>query len=184
MVLVDMPYKEAYTETEETMEALSEYESFTNNTVAFLDEVLPTAVWNLLPATELLYEAYKKWSVNVNPSGKILGRNEFIASVKMYVKSHTRTCPDYEWEWTDSTRTRNYIDLDICDPIASDYDILPFTVVVHTGNGYQMLKEKYSGLKRRNATILQPDDEDVCGDVADDVFNDVADNTDDLKGEN
>ena len=177
MVLVDMPYKEEYTETEETKEALSEYESFTNNTVAFLDEVLPTAVWNLLPATELLYEAYKKWSVIVNPSGKILGRNEFIASVKMYVKSHTRTEPDYEWEWTDSTRTINYIDLDVCDPIASEYDISPFTVVVHTGNGYKMLKEKYSGLKRRNVISLQADEED---DVCDDVLEDVAD---DLKGE-
>ena len=113
----------------------------------------------------------------MNPSGKILGRNEFIASVKMYVKSHTRTEPDYEWEWTDSTRTINYIDLDVCDPIASEYDISPFTVVVHTGNGYKMLKEKYSGLKRRNVISLQADEED---DVCDDVLEDVAD---DLKGE-
>lgn len=93
----------------------------------------------------------------------------------MYVESHLRTNPDFEWEWTDSTRTENYIDLNICDPIASEYDISPFTVVVRTANGYKMLQEKYSGLKRRNIAISQPED------VEDDVLDDVAD---DLKGEN
>ena len=174
MVLVDMPLKYEFTETMETREALEVYESYTDNVVSFLEDVLPMAVWNLLPAEALLFEAYKKWCVKVNPSGEILGRNKFFASVRMYVESQLRTNPDFEWEWTDSTRTENYIDLNVCDPIASEYDISPFAVVVRTANGYKMLQEKYSGLKRRNIVILQPED------VDDDVLDDVADN---LKGE-
>ena len=50
-VLITMDYRDTFTETAESKAALYEYESYTNTVVAFLDEFLPTARWNLLPAT-------------------------------------------------------------------------------------------------------------------------------------
>lgn len=165
MVLVDMPYRTCFTETKETRDALAEYESFTNSVISFLDEVLPMARWNLLPAGALLYEAYKKWYCEVSPSGKILGRNEFISSVKEYVASRIKTNPNFDWEWTNSTRSDNYINLNFSEPIAKEFEVEPFLRAGGYGNYYRsLLKEKYSGLKRRSFAMANPDmDDDLKG---------------------
>lgn len=158
-VLITMDYRDTFTETAESKAALYEYESYTNTVVAFLDEFLPTARWNLLPATELLYEAYKVWYRNVSPSGNLIGRNDFIDSLKNYVLMETKENPQFPWEWTDSTRSKNYIDLKVSEPIAKEFGIDPFLRAGGCGNYYShLIKEKYSGLKRRNFVV--PNDND------------------------
>lgn len=160
-VMIDMDYRDTFTETAESKAALSEYESFTNSVVAFLDEVLPMARWNLLPATELLYEAYKVWYRSMSPSGNLIGRNDFIDSVKTHVLMKARENPQFEWEWTDCTRTKNYINLNASEPIAKTFEVEPFLRAGGYGNYYSyLLKEKYSGLKRRNIAIQNTNDKE------------------------
>ena len=82
MVLVDMDYREEFTETTETKKALELYVKTTNSVVAFLEEILPECKWDLLPATDFLYEAYKSFYKSTNPSGRVMGRNDFHDSVR------------------------------------------------------------------------------------------------------
>ena len=151
MVLVDMAYREEFTQTAATKKALEMYVKTTNSVVSFLQEILPECKWDLLPATDFLYECYKVWYKEVSPSGKVIGRNDFIDSVKEYVTTDENA--KLEWEWTDSTRSKGYIDCTEPEPLLNRYNIAGF--ILHPYGSYprgDRLKEKYSGLKRRSAT--------------------------------
>ena len=162
MVLVDMEYREEFTQTAATKAALELYTKTTNSVVSFLKEILPECKWDLLPATEFLYEAYKNWYREFVPSGKVIGRNDFIDSVREFVA--TDEVAKLEWEWTDSTRSKGYIHCDSPEPLLDRYDLTAFmddrSCVGYGNRGYvnrefvfePRLKEKYSGLKRRSAT--------------------------------
>lgn len=162
MVLVDMQYREQFTETAATKKALESYVKTTNSVVSFLKEILPVCKWDLLPATDFLYEAYKKWYSDFVPSGKVIGRNDFIDSVREFVATDENM--KLEWEWTDSTRSKGHIDCDSPEPLLDRYDLTAFmddrSCVGYGNRGYvnrefvfePRLKEKYSGLKRRSAT--------------------------------
>ena len=165
VVLVDMPYRDSFTETSRTIAALHDYLLNSNSVDSFLEEVLPQCVWNLLPATDLLYEAYKCWYRKTSPSGSTIGRNDFIDSVKDYIFRKIKCNPKFEWEWTDSCRWNNYIDFSLAEPLVSSYTIEPFWGVYQAlhyhcmyGNGtpdYSKIHTKYSGLKRRNVAQSQ-----------------------------
>lgn len=156
MVLVDMEYREQFTETAATKKALESYVKTTNSVVSFLQEILPECKWDLLPATDFLYSAFKSWYREVSPSGKVIGRNDFIDSVKEFVATDENM--KLEWEWTDSTRSKGYIDCDKKEPLLDRYDLTAFMdntfgAYVNREFVYEYrLKEKYSGLKRRSAT--------------------------------
>lgn len=156
MVLVDMDYREEFTETSATKAALELYTKTTNSVVAFLEEILPECKWDLLPATDFLYSAFKSWYREVSPSGKVIGRNDFIDSVKEFVATDENM--KLEWEWTDSTRSKGYIDCDKKEPLLDRYDLTAFMdntfgAYVNREFVYEYrLKEKYSGLKRCSAT--------------------------------
>ncbi len=156
IVLVDMQYREEFTETAATKKALELYTKTTNSVVAFLQEILPECQWDLLPATDFLYAAYKNWYREFVPSGKVIGRNDFIDSVKEFVATDENA--KLEWEWTDSTRSKGYIDCDTPEPLLDRYDLTVFMddrsgVYVNREFAYEYrLKEKYSGLKRRTVT--------------------------------
>ena len=156
MVLVDMEYREQFTETAATKKALESYVKTTNSVVSFLKEILPECKWDLLPATDFLYSAFKSWYREVSPSGKVIGRNDFIDSVKEFVATDENM--KLEWEWTDSTRSKGYIDCDKKEPLLDRYDLTAFMdntfgAYVNREFVYEYrLKEKYSGLKRRSAT--------------------------------
>lgn len=172
MVLVDMDYRESFTQTAATKKLLDMYVMATNAVVAFLEEILPACRWDLLPATDFLYEAFKFWYKKTFPSGKVIGRNDFIDSVKEFVA--TDPVASLEWEWTDSTRSKGYIPCPSYEPLINEYDIVAFA-----DNNYypgdtrrtcvreNKLKDKYSGLKRRipsaaagavNGTTVTPTD--------------------------
>ncbi len=156
MVLVDMDYREEFTETAETKKALELYVKTTNSVVAFLEEILPECKWDLLPATDFLYEAYKSFYKSTNPSGRVMGRNDFHDSVREFVATDEKV--SQEWEWTDSTRSKGYIDYDKKEPLLDRYDLTAF--MDNRFGGYAnrefvyepRLKATYSGLKRRSAT--------------------------------
>ena len=157
MVLVDMEYREQFTETAATKKALESYVKTTNSVVSFLKEILPVCKWDLLPATEFLYEAYKNWYREFVPSGKVIGRNDFIDSVREFVA--TDEIAKLEWEWTDSTRSKGYIHCSVQEPLLEEYNLISFMRHKAGSCGVQRifayeprLKEKYSGLKRRSAT--------------------------------
>lgn len=157
MVLVDMEYREQFTETAATKKALESYVKTTNSVVSFLKEILPECKWDLLPATEFLYEAYKNWYREFVPSGKVIGRNDFIDSVREFVA--TDEIAKLEWEWTDSARSKGYIHCSVQEPLLEEYNLISFMRHKAGSCGVQrifayepMLKEKYSGLKRRSAT--------------------------------
>lgn len=156
MVLVDMDYREEFTETAETKKALELYVKTTNSVVVFLEEILPECKWDLLPATDFLYEAYKSFYKSTNPSGRVMGRNDFHDSVREFVATDEKV--SQEWEWTDSTRSKGYIDYDKKEPLLDRYDLTAF--MDNRFGGYAnrefvyepRLKATYSGLKRRSAT--------------------------------
>lgn len=163
-VLVDMDYREAFTETAETRTALKAYVTATNTVAAFLDEILPQCKWDLLPATDFLYEIYKEWYRRISPSGKVIGRNDFLDSVKDYVGTSLdhKSC----WEWCDSCRSKGYIDETVKEPLLEEYDVRIFTNPRYPSHiGYaEVLKEKYSGLKRIS-TVATTDEEKKGGEA-------------------
>lgn len=157
-VLVDMEYRESFTETSLTKSALSEYRLYSNSVYAFLEEILPRCKWNLLPATDFLYEIYKVWYRKTVPSGKVIGRNDFIDGIKEYVNSSLKENPSFEWEWTDDTRSNGYIDPTVREPLLIEYQITTMATPMNisTNRPYpNNLKLKYSGLKRRKVVAVQ-----------------------------
>lgn len=162
-VLVDMEYRESFTETSLTKSALSEYRLYSNSVYAFLEEILPRCKWNLLPATDFLYEIYKGWYRKTVPSGKVIGRNDFIDGVKEFVNSSLKENPSFEWEWTDDTRSNGYIDPTVREPLLLEYQITTMATPMNisTNRPYpNNLKLKYSGLKRRKVVAVQGADDD------------------------
>lgn len=162
-VLVDMEYRESFTETSLTKSALSEYRLYSNSVHAFLEEILPRCKWNLLPATDFLYEIYKGWYRKTVPSGKVIDRNDFIDGVKEYVNSSLKENPSFEWEWTDDTRSNGYIDPTVREPLLLEYQITTMATPMNisTNRPYpNNLKLKYSGLKRRKVVAVQGADDD------------------------
>lgn len=161
MVLVDMPYRDAFTDFKFTQDALKDFQSSTNSVNAFLDEILPNCVWDLVPATDYLFNLYRLWYKDYSPSGKVIGRNDFIDSVKKYVDTALKENPNFEWEWTNCTRWKGYIDFRKEDRNVKEYRLLPFYLYNGKSSYYSddavfTLKEKYSGLKRRVVTIQAP----------------------------
>jgi len=154
MVLVDMDYRDEFTKTKDTQNALQAYITVSNSVVAFLQDILPECKWDLLPSTDFLYEAYKNWYKQNVPSGKVIGRNEFLDDVRDYIRNDPGASA--EWEWTDCTRPQGYIDCSVQEPLLTEYDLQAFQDNTYPPNSIQRqyacqskLKVKYSGLKRR-----------------------------------
>lgn len=145
-VLVDMPYQDSFREPACAKKMMQQYTLITNSVDAFLDEILPQCQWDLLPATDFLYEGYCNWYRSVHPGGNPVGRNDFIEGVKDYVNNPDNNC---EWEWTDSTRSKGRMDWP--EPLLLDLNIKSMRLSWHNPTGGQVgtnVKTKYSGLKR------------------------------------
>lgn len=159
--LVDMDYRDRFTETELTKATMLEYLGKANPVATFLEEILPKCSWDLLPASALLYPAFIQWFRAVNPSESPMGRNEFLREIKQYINTVLKSNPNYEWEWTDCTRWEKRIDITKYEPIVDEYDIEPFKTVISIysrgcslPNLDEIMPNTFSGLKRRN-TVLQ-----------------------------
>lgn len=162
-VLVDMPYKDSFSEPECCKKMMREYALITNSVDAFLDEILPQCKWDLLPATDFLYEGYCNWYRSVHPGGNPVGRNEFIEGVKDYINNPDNNS---EWEWTDSTRSKGRMDWD--EPLMVDLGIRSLYYDAYDASRHierpTKLKLKYSGLKRlipSAQNTARPDEEEA-----------------------
>lgn len=153
-VLIDMDYRDSFFEPQCTKDAMQEFERQNEAVSMFCEEILPQCTWDLLPATDFLYEVFREWYKKTAPSGKVIGRNEFIESLKDYVNANND--PNFEWEWTDSTRSQNYIS--DYEPLLVDYNIHLFSDTMLGWPSSRRLKSKYSGLKRRSFALQADDD--------------------------
>lgn len=86
-VLVDMPDYYEFSEPDACKEILKEYQEFNDPIKAFLNDVLPKFQWDFVP-NKCLYELYKNWSKENNPSGKTSSKNTFYADVEEAVKGN------------------------------------------------------------------------------------------------
>lgn len=143
-VLIAMDYRNTFYVPSCSEAAMKTYEMENESVSTFCDEILPQCKWDLLPATDFLYAIYKQWYKEVCPSGKLIGRNDFIEDLKDYIKGKG------EWEWTDSTRSHGYIDPNKPEPLLIKYALPAFR---SDNDPWRRsfptkLLEKYSGLKR------------------------------------
>lgn len=157
-VLIDMAYRDCFTENSLTKAALQEYVLMSNSVDQYLSEILPEARWDLLPSTSFLYAGYLSWLKKNSPSARPCGRNDFLQSVRSFVATDPQA--SQEWEWTDSTRTQGYIDCNVQEPLLVEYDMTdlqndnygptsPWRTFTHPSK----LKTKYSGLKRKMQSV-------------------------------
>ena len=63
---------------------LDEYKIFNDPVRAFAEDILPRCQWDLLPFT-FLYDVYKAWYKNTNPSGIIISNQVFIQDLEKVV---------------------------------------------------------------------------------------------------
>jgi putative DNA primase/helicase len=65
-----------FTVPQECKDLLNDFKAYNSNVQEFFNEVAPRFSWDLIPNT-LAYLMYKNWMAINNPSGGILGRNQF-----------------------------------------------------------------------------------------------------------
>lgn len=148
-VLVDMPYRDTFSEPESSKALLKKFILTSNSVDAFAEEFLPQFKWDLVPSTfmyDLYKESYRRW----HPNGKSVGRNEFYSELRNYVKKHKDNC---EFEWTTSTRTDGRMDCG--EPLILEYNLREYmnqrylnTSDVDKLTRPTLLRDKYEGLKR------------------------------------
>lgn len=161
-VLVDMPYRDTFSEPESSKALLNEFVLTSNSVNAFAEEFFPQFKWDLVPST-FLYDLYKESYTRWHPSGKAMGRNEFLKELKDYVKNNHNNC---EFEWTTSTRSAGRMDCG--EPLIMEYNLRDYmnqrylnTSDVDKMTRPTVIKEKYEGLKRiipRNNAVVLTDD--------------------------
>lgn len=150
-VLIDMEYRENFTEPESSKKLLREFEEISNSVFAFCTEILPECKWDLLPAEKFLFAMYTSWCKRINPAGTPAGRNTFIKGVKKFVGDDKNNS---EFEWTESTRSQGRMDW--AEPLLLEYKIETFLNRQYSNSmdnskicTPQFLNVKYSGLKRK-----------------------------------
>lgn len=156
-ILVDMPYRDTFSEPQSSKKLLDEFVLTSNSVDAFAEEFLPQFKWDLVPSTflyDLYKESYKRW----HPSGNAIGRNDFLKELKDYVKNPKNNC---EFEWTTSTRSAGKMDCG--EPLILEYNLRDYmnqrylnTADVDKLTRPTVIKEKYEGLKRiipRNSAV-------------------------------
>ena len=180
LVMVDMPYFDSFTQTASTNAALNMYLKHTNPVATYLDEILPEAQWNLLPATSFLYDGFKTWYRRISPCGKVCGRNDFLDSVKSVIRNNPVFAS--QWEWTDSCRSQGYIDPNIREPLLVELNLADFINPIYSFGHPQReyadarkIKSKYSGLKRI-ATVASGT-VNPAANTAPDIDSDTSDNS-------
>lgn len=127
--------------------ALDEYKSFNDMVLQFMEEILPQCVWDLLPV-EFLFCAYKAWMESNNPSGKPLGKKNFIKEVVR----HLDHFPD--WEYKDKPQTTGHL-MDGPEPLILDLNLEDWKNPHYRGGPNldkictpNILKSGYRGLRR------------------------------------
>ena len=98
-------------------DALEEYKECNDTVRQFFNEVVLQATWNLLPF-KLLYEMYKKWFKENNPSGSIQGKTSFIDDIITIANQSD------EWQCLSRNhKTSTAHRMDVYEPLLHEYDM-------------------------------------------------------------
>lgn len=129
-------------------DALRNYKELNDPVREFLSEMLPQLVWDFLPFS-FLYDLYRAWFMQTNPSGKVQGRTTFISDVLNIIS-------DYP-EWTCAGRdvaVRPGKMMNTAEPLIAEYNLSNWMNENYCGRDIDklchptQLKQHYSGLRR------------------------------------
>ena len=139
----------------ECEELLVEMKEFNDPVRAFWEEMADVFVWSLLPFP-FLYDLYKAWFAETNPSGKPVGRNRFIHDLLAIVAD------DAQWECKNvKTLVRVGSLMDGAEVLIARYDLTNWMSPTYRGSDPRKLSRPalsvgYRGLVRRPASGPTP----------------------------
>ncbi|MDL2273317.1 phage/plasmid primase, P4 family [Oscillospiraceae bacterium OttesenSCG-928-G22] len=144
---------------------LDEYKEHNDPVRRFFDEIGPRLQWDLVPFS-FLYDLYKSWHKQNNPSGSPQGSHTFTHELRNIIKSSN------EWYCKDRKhRERHNGRMSKAEPLIAEYDLLKWYTPGYKGaDPYKhcnpKLGEKYEGIYRRansqsaNAQTASPQSDD------------------------
>ena len=134
---------------------MDEYKMTNDPVRQFCEEILPQCQWDLLPFT-FLYDLYKAWSGENNPSGRLQGKQGFIADVM-------NVLPDFpEWSCKDKKQqVRRKKLMDAAEPLIMTYDLNGWKNPHYNGGDpakicSPVLSDTYRGLQRSTSIQATP----------------------------
>ena len=125
--------------------AKEEYKEFNDPIRQFVNDILPQCKWKLLPY-DFLYDLYKSWKKEKNPSGSIEGYKNFNASLRsVLVEKGGWSMPDYAV----SSKGK----MDDCEPLIYHYQLEKWYNPLYHGSDpdklcYPALNREYRGITR------------------------------------
>lgn len=159
----------AFSEPPATCAVLAEYKEFNDPVRAFWEEFRTQFVWDLLPFT-FLYDLYKAWLAEVNPSGIAVSNKQFLTDLVAIVRS------DPDWACRDKNKqVRSGTKMSAPELLIGEYGLTKWKNPAYLGAGSNVtklcqpvLKAVYRGLVRRpgSATTAIPGTPDAPDDAA------------------
>lgn len=146
-VLLDTPDYYVLDEPEATKRVMDEYKQANDPVREFWSEMEERFVWDLLPFG-FLYDLYKAWFANSNPSGKVLGKYKFISNLLHVVRtSGLWYCRDK------STAVHTGSKMSIPEPLIAEFDLAHWTAPGYAGRDpakrcTPATAQNYRGLER------------------------------------
>lgn len=133
-----------------TTAVLAEYKEANDPVRSYWDEFQWLFVWDLLPFS-FLYDLFKSWFVRVSPSGSIISRQKFIASLVAIVDAD----PDSGFSCDDkSKKIRPGQSMDAGEPLIGEYELKSWYSSLYKGTdwtklGVPLKQASYRGLVRK-----------------------------------
>lgn len=158
--VLHMDYYEL-TEPSVCSEVMEEYQIYNDPIRQFWADVSDSFKWDLLP-NAFLFDLYKSWSEQNNPSGKNLSRNNFLVEV------HRIATADGRWISNKSNvRTKNM--MSVPEPLIAQYNLVNWMSKTYSGKDIEKLclpspNEMYRGLVSATPKILKGSTNDDTAD--------------------
>jgi len=156
-VLIDMDPYYQLDEPEATLKVLDRYKEANDPIREFWNEHEESFKWDLLPF-QFLYDLYKGWFAKTNPSGKVIGRNRFIANLLQIVRSSKHWyCKDQ------SSPVRAGSKISVPEPLILLYDVQSWMRRGYSGKDPRQIcspdvASSYRGLERFGTAATGTDD--------------------------
>lgn len=160
-VLIDMDVYYQLDEPEATQKVLERYKEANDPIREFWNEHEDLFKWDLLPFG-FLYDLYKAWFAKTNPSGKIVGRNKFIAQLLQITRaSKVWFCKDQQ------VPVRTGSKMSVPEPLIILHDLQSWMRKSYGGKDINQIctpdaASTYRGLERYGAASVDDDDSDLA----------------------
>lgn len=138
-------------EPEKCKMTLEQYKEYNDPVRDFFGEFSEEFVWDILPFS-FLYDLFKQWYYNTNPSGKVIGRNMFIDNLCQIVENND------QWKCEDRRKKlRSENAMKEPETLIYDYELANWYNPNYKGDNptklsQPKLRESYRGLER-NKTV-------------------------------